>query len=97
MAIKLYRTWTSEAYGLCSDECVEGVGQFLSDPSVQRKTDYSNYGGALLLGVEGIVTICHGRSKGTAFSNAIRFASRAVGARVNEHIVNAARIATAAT
>ena len=64
---------------------------------MKRNTDYSNYGGALLLGVEGIVTICHGRSKGPAIANAIRFATRAVGARVNDHIVAAARAATAAS
>lgn len=57
---------------------------------LQADTDYSNYGGALLLGVNGIVTICHGRSVGPAIANAIRFASRAVGARLNAHIVAAA-------
>lgn len=59
--------------------------------------DYSEYGGALLLGVDGIVTICHGRSRGPAICNAIRFALKAVGADVNQHIVAAARAATAAT
>lgn len=58
---------------------------------VKRRTDYSEYGGALLLGVAGIVTICHGRSGGAAISNAIRFALKAVGADLNEHIVAAAR------
>jgi len=60
---------------------------------VQHKTDYSNYGGALLLGVAGIVTICHGRSGTAAISNAIRFALKAVGADVNEHIIAAAKAA----
>ena len=41
--------------------------------------------------VEGIVTICHGRSQGPAICNAIRFAAKAVGAKVNQHIVAAAR------
>jgi glycerol-3-phosphate acyltransferase PlsX len=57
---------------------------------VVGRVDYSEYGGALLLGVEGIVTICHGRSNGRAIGNAIRFAHRAVGAHVNQHIVQAA-------
>ena len=61
---------------------------------VMRKTDYSEYGGALLLGVAGIVTICHGRSGGAAISNAIRFAVKAVGADLNEHIVTSARSMT---
>ena len=44
-----------------------------------------------LLGVEGIVTICHGRSQANAFSNAIRFAKKAMTAHVNQHIEQAAR------
>lgn len=64
---------------------------------VQRQVDYSEYGGALLLGVDGIVTICHGRSRGPAICNAIRFALKAVGAHVNKHIVQAAQSAAATT
>lgn len=58
---------------------------------LQRRVDYSEYGGALLLGVEGIVTICHGRSTGPAIASAIRFASKAVGSNLNQHIVAAAQ------
>lgn len=58
---------------------------------VMPKVDFSEYGGALLLGVEGIVTICHGRSRAPAFANAIRFALRALESNVNKHIVHAAR------
>lgn len=61
---------------------------------MKKRVDYSEFGGALLLGVSGIVTICHGRSQGPAICNAIRFAAKAVGARVNEHIVAAARAAS---
>ena len=57
------------------------------------RMDYSEYGGALLLGVDGIVTICHGRSRAPAFCNAVRFAQKAVTAQVNQHIVQAARAA----
>ena len=59
--------------------------------TLYRKVDYSEYGGALLLGVDGIVTICHGRSSGTAIASAIRFAAKAVGAGLNRHIVDAAQ------
>lgn len=55
--------------------------------ALSRTVDYSKYGGALLLGVEGIVTICHGRSSGHAIANAINFAMKAAGAKVNDHIV----------
>lgn len=63
--------------------------------AVQRailpRVDFSEYGGALLLGVEGVVTICHGRSRAPAFANALRFAKRAIEGEVNRHIVEAAR------
>ncbi len=55
--------------------------------ALQRNTDYAEYGGALLLGVNGTVVIGHGRSDGTAVSNAIALASRALAANVNSHIV----------
>jgi len=59
--------------------------------AVMPRIDFSEYGGALLLGVEGYVTICHGRSKAPAFANALRFAHRALAGKVNEHIVAAAK------
>jgi len=39
---------------------------------IMKKIDYSEYGGALLLGVNGIVIIGHGRSNRKAIKNAIR-------------------------
>jgi glycerol-3-phosphate acyltransferase PlsX len=48
--------------------------------------DYKSYGGALLLGVNGVVVIGHGRSDGKAVANAIGVAARALDAKVNEHI-----------
>ncbi|MFT4515406.1 MAG: glycerol-3-phosphate acyltransferase PlsX [Planctomycetota bacterium] len=59
--------------------------------AVMARIDFSEYGGALLLGVEGYVTICHGRSRAPAFANALRFAHRAHAGKVNEHIVQAAK------
>jgi len=38
----------------------------------KRKLDYTEYGGAPLLGVKGVVIIAHGRSNKTAVKNAIR-------------------------
>jgi glycerol-3-phosphate acyltransferase PlsX len=59
--------------------------------TLRRRVDYSEYGGALLLGVQGIITICHGRSREPAICNAIQFATRAVKSKVNQHIVAAAK------
>lgn len=44
----------------------------------KRKLDYSEYGGAPLLGVNGVVIICHGSSTAKAIKNAIRCARESV-------------------
>lgn len=41
---------------------------------IKKKLDYSEYGGAPLLGVEGVVIIAHGRSSPKAIKNAVRLA-----------------------
>ena len=51
-----------------------------------RSLDYSEHGGAPLLGVKGVSIICHGRSSPAAIKNAIKVAVRAVDSRMNEHI-----------
>src|SRR5688500_9580843 len=51
-----------------------------------RALDYSEHGGAPLLGVKGVSIICHGRSSPAAIKNAIKVAVRAVDSRMNEHI-----------
>ena len=58
---------------------------------IMQRCDYSEYGGALLLGVEGIVTICHGRSDEVAISNAIKVSRDAIKHAVNESIVDTIR------
>ncbi len=44
---------------------------------IMRKVDYAEYGGAPLLGVNGVVIICHGSSKALAIKNAIKMAAAA--------------------
>ena len=44
----------------------------------KAKLDYAEYGGAPLLGVNGVCMICHGRSDARAICNAIRAAADAV-------------------
>ncbi|HET9424706.1 MAG TPA: phosphate acyltransferase PlsX [Gemmatimonadaceae bacterium] len=48
--------------------------------------DYSQYGGAPLLGVRGISIISHGKSSPKALKNALKVAVRAVESRMDEHI-----------
>lgn len=45
---------------------------------LKRNADYSEYGGAPLLGVNGLVIISHGRSNAKAIKNAIRVARREI-------------------
>jgi glycerol-3-phosphate acyltransferase PlsX len=54
-----------------------------------KKTDYSEYGGAPLLGVEGVCIICHGRSNERAIKNAISMAAGYVKKNLNESIKDA--------
>lgn len=53
----------------------------------KRAMDYSEYGGAPLLGVDGVVIIGHGRSNAKAIKNAIRVAKEEVERKVNEKII----------
>lgn len=52
----------------------------------RKRVDYSEYGGAPLLGVKGICLICHGRSNANAIKNAIRVAAELARARVDRRI-----------
>jgi glycerol-3-phosphate acyltransferase PlsX len=51
-----------------------------------RMLDYSQYGGAPLLGVKGNSIICHGSSNANAILNAIRVAVQAVDHGLSQHI-----------
>jgi phosphate acyltransferase len=53
---------------------------------LKRMMDYSEYGGAPLLGVRGVCVISHGKSNANAMKNAIRVAAGLSRARVNEKI-----------
>ncbi|MBI3680071.1 MAG: phosphate acyltransferase PlsX [Acidobacteria bacterium] len=52
----------------------------------KKRVDYSEYGGAPLLGVKGVCIICHGRSNANAIRNAVRVAAEFDSGRVNERI-----------
>lgn len=54
---------------------------------LKRKMDYTEYGGAPLLGVDGRCIICHGSSNPKAMKNAIRVAAEFKNLDVNKHIV----------
>ncbi|MDD5120808.1 MAG: phosphate acyltransferase PlsX [Candidatus Omnitrophica bacterium] len=68
------------------------IGLVFMMPSLKRfkkELDYAEYGGALLLGVNGVVIIGHGRSNKIAIKNAIRVAKEEVERQVNAQILEA--------
>ncbi len=55
------------------------AGAWLLRPALRRvreRTDYASQGGALLLGVRGVVVVGHGRSDASAVHSAVRYAAR---------------------
>jgi phosphate acyltransferase len=52
----------------------------------RKRVDYSEYGGAALLGVKGVCIICHGRSNANAIKNAIRVAADFSSGNINHQI-----------
>jgi glycerol-3-phosphate acyltransferase PlsX len=62
------------------------LGALLSQQSFKRlkkRLDYSEYGGAPLIGLRGVTIICHGRSSSNAIKNAIRVAKEFADNQVN--------------
>jgi glycerol-3-phosphate acyltransferase PlsX len=54
--------------------------------NLKQKFDYSEYGGAPLLGLNGVCIVCHGRSNPEAVMNACRVAAEFYENRANKHI-----------
>lgn len=54
-----------------------------------RLVDYAEYGGAPLLGLNGICLICHGASNSKAMASAVRMAARFVEMEANAHLTRA--------
>jgi glycerol-3-phosphate acyltransferase PlsX len=65
---------------------MEAQGVRLDLTRLYSRLDYSTYGGAPLLGVNGVVVIAHGGSPPQAIRNGIGVAARSVERRMVEHI-----------
>ncbi|HYE98705.1 MAG TPA: phosphate acyltransferase PlsX [Planctomycetota bacterium] len=77
----------------------EGIAGFIfnqlsnglaANPAVVKakdSLDYTEHGGAPVLGCRGIVIKCHGRSKARAITNAVKLAAGFIRGRLNDHIV----------
>jgi glycerol-3-phosphate acyltransferase PlsX len=71
------------------DHLLRKLGYLLMRPAfraLKRHLDYAEYGGAPLLGINGISIISHGRSNDLAIRNAIRVAAESARSEVNKHI-----------
>ena len=69
------------------------IGGWLLKPALKehlvKRMDYSEYGGALLLGIRGGLIICHGSSKSWAIRNAIKLAKDVAKTDLHEIIAEA--------
>ena len=93
VALKISEGLVETIFSLLREELKKGlrarVGSFLLVPTFRRfkrRIDSSEYGGAPLLGVNGVCMISHGRSTGKAIRNAIRAAEGCVNIQVIAHI-----------
>src|SRR5438477_3386763 len=70
------------------------IGAYLAKNAfleIKDKTNYEEYGGSPLLGVNGICIIAHGASTPLAVKNAIRVAAESIEQQINPHIVEEIR------
>lgn len=80
--------------GAMTSNVLSMVGALMVSPgmrSFKKKIDYSEYGGAPLLGLNGICIITHGAADSKAVMNAIRAASEAVTHQINRIIAEEVR------
>jgi len=86
MAKAMTRSLKAELIGTLSGRAALLCGR-RSFENFRRKIDYEEYGGAPLLGINGVGIICHGGSSARAIKNAIKLADSYVSNRVLEKMV----------
>ena len=93
IALKICEGLAFQIFGLLrksiNSSLVSQVGGMLSKgafKALSKTIDYTEYGGAPLLGVRGVCVIGHGRSNANAIKNAIRVAAGLARAGMNEKI-----------
>ena len=85
MVLKFYEAAARVFIGLLNRES-PGLIQRPEMAGVLKVLDYATYGGAPLLGVQGVSIICHGSSPARAITNAIGVAVKAVESHVAQDI-----------
>jgi len=91
VALKISEGLADAVKGLLRNSLVQGRNEKAGDgawtqalETISRGMDYSETGGASLLGVKGVATICHGSSTPRAIKNAIRLTRDFAAAGLNE-------------
>ncbi|UCC75262.1 MAG: phosphate acyltransferase PlsX [Gemmatimonadota bacterium] len=85
VALKFYES-VSEYVAHLVSRAAAGADMFVDLQAICRVLDYAEYGGAPLLGVDGVTIICHGDSPARAIRNAVRVAARSVESDMVEHL-----------
>lgn len=86
VVLKFYESVAKMFRNLLDREVEKPVLEGAGVRRVFRTLDYSEYGGAPLLGIRGISIICHGSSPPRAIKNAIRVAIQSVQSQLSQHI-----------
>jgi glycerol-3-phosphate acyltransferase PlsX len=104
VALKLIEGLAAGISGMLREEMTASFGRKLlaaglrgAFQSLRKRMDYAEYGGAPLLGVNGVCIAAHGRSSPYAMQHALRVATEGVNHRVLDHLrerIAAARTAT---
>ncbi|PYQ85105.1 MAG: phosphate acyltransferase PlsX [Acidobacteria bacterium] len=94
VALKISEGLVDVVESLLSDELSSTITMRVGLRRFKRRVDYSEYGGAPLLGLAGVTIVGHGRSSAKAVRNAValgyRFASQRFIERVEQNIAEAA-------
>ena len=93
ICLKLSEGLAGAAMQMLKDEIMKStlakIGYLLARPAFRafaKRVDYAEYGGAPLLGINGVGIICHGKSSAEAIKNAILEAAKMVEKQVTEKI-----------
>ncbi len=86
VVLKFYETVAHLFRDLLQREVEPDVLQGAGMRRIFKILDYSEYGGAPLLGVRGVAIICHGSSPPRAIKNAIGVAIQSVESKLSQHI-----------
>jgi glycerol-3-phosphate acyltransferase PlsX len=85
VVLKFYESFAARVAQMVS----RAVSDRFTDLDLQgfcKMLDYAEYGGAPLLGVDGVTVICHGDSPGRAYRHAVRVAIKSVESNMVEHL-----------